>query len=296
MANRFDKDTNLLRYINGSPIAINTVLMDLDLDEVMAQGKEVFSLHIGSLGTSGTVAVAFSNFEGSGYQNVIGENVGSTSTVSGITGNGLYCFPIMGRFCRVIMSTATTAGVTDLCASTLNSKGNRQLLVLGGGLTVTGSAAHDSAIQGNPVRMAARAVTANYAGVQSGDAADLVCTINGSQVVKPFSIPEADWQYAAAAGGIVNTTDVVARAAGAAGIRNYVTGIQLRNVSAVSTEFVIKDGSTVIWRTSLQANNSTPNDVYFPTPLKGTAAAALNVACVTTGAAVFANLQGYQAN
>lgn len=294
MANRFDKDTNLLRYTNGSPIAISTVLMDLDLDEVMAAGKEVFSLQVGALGTGGSIQVHFSNFESVNFQNVAGENAGSTVVSGNVTGVGLYNYPILGRFCRVMLAAATTANPTDLIATCLNGQAFRATYV-SGTPTMAGTAAHDAAISGNPVRMGARAISANYAAVANGDVADTTCTLVGAQIVKPYSIPEADWQFAAAAGGIVNTTDVVARAAGAAGIRNYVTGIQLRNVSAVSTEFVIKDGATVIWRTFLTANNSTPNDIEFPTPLKGTAATALNIACVTTGAAVFANLQGYQA-
>jgi hypothetical protein len=103
-------------------------------------------------------------------------------------------------------------------------------------------------------------------------------------------------QYAAAAGGIVNTTDVVLTAAGAAGIRNYITHLDLINRAAVETEFVIKDGaSTVIWRTSLPASMTIAAEFNFPTPLKGTAATALNAACVTTGAAVRCNAQGYKA-
>jgi len=163
------------------------------------------------------------------------------------------------------------------------------------GSTTVGQAAHDAGIAGNPVRIGGRALTANYTAVATGDTADFATTLNGAQITKPFSIPDADWQYAAAAGGIVNTTDVVARSAGAAGIRNYVTGIQVRNTNAVATEFVIKEGATVIWRTQLPASMTASQDVVFATPLRGAAATAINVACITTGAAVYANLQGYQA-
>jgi len=84
-------------------------------------------------------------------------------------------------------------------------------------------------------------------------------TLIGALGNKPFSIPEADWQYAGAAGGITGTTDVVLRAATAAGIRNYVTSIDLRNAHAtVATEVVIKDGATVIWRQLLPAAMATP--------------------------------------
>lgn len=162
-----------------------------------------------------------------------------------------------------------------------------------GTATVGGVAAHDAAISGNPVRLAGRALTSSYTAVSTGDTADLVTTLDGRLVETPHAIPENTWQYAAASGGIVNTTDVAAKAAAAAGIRNYVTGIQLRNTNAVATEFVVKDGSTVIWRTQLPASMAGSIDCTFSPPLRGTAATAVNVACITTGAAVYANLQGY---
>ena len=40
---------------------------------------------------------------------------------------------------------------------------------------------------------------------------------------------------------------------------------------------------------------ATPVDITFPTPLRGTAATAVNFACLTTGAQVYVNAQGYAA-
>lgn len=120
----------------------------------------------------------------------------------------------------------------------------------------------------------------------------------GSQVnTKPYGLPENDWQFAGVTGGITTTADTVLKAAGAAGIRNFITGISVQNASATTaTEVVIKDGaSTVIWRgyvgTSAVLNSAV--SVSFPTPLRGTAATAMNVACITTAAQVYVNAQGY---
>jgi hypothetical protein len=171
---------------------------------------------------------------------------------------------------------------------------NAPFVNITGNPNIVGNVAHDAAIAGNPVRIAGRALTANYAAVATGDVADLITTLYGALIQKPYAIPESDWSYAAAAGGIINTTDVPVRAAGAAGIRNYVTSATFSNASAtVATEVVIKDGaSTVLWRGFLPANAANVA-VTFPNPLRGTAATAVNVACITTGAAVYANLQGY---
>lgn len=144
--------------------------------------------------------------------------------------------------------------------------------------------------------LAATGLSANPTSVTTGRGVDLMATLIGALVNKPFSIPEADWQYAAASGGIVNTTDVAIKAAAAAGVRNYVTSIDVRNAHAsVATEVVIKDGATVIWRQLLPPAMPAPVEITFPTPLKGTAATAMNVACITTGAQVYLNAQGYAA-
>lgn len=156
-------------------------------------------------------------------------------------------------------------------------------------------AAHDAVISGSPFRVAGRALSALYTTVATGDTADLVTTLVGALIQKPYSIPELDWSYAPAAAYTV-TTDVVLKAAGAAGIKNYLTSLQVINTHAtVATEFVIKDGATVIFRGFLPANMNGDSDYVFNTPLKTTAATALNFAAITTGANIYVNAQGYQA-
>ena len=104
-----------------------------------------------------------------------------------------------------------------------------------------------------------------------------------------------DWSYAAASGGIINTADMVVKAAAGVGLCNYLCSLQLRNAAAVATEVVVKDGATVIWRGQLPASMAGNEDILFPIPLKSSANAALNVACITTAAAVYCNCQGYVA-
>jgi hypothetical protein len=160
---------------------------------------------------------------------------------------------------------------------------------------VVGDAAHDAAIAGNPLRIAGRAMTADYTSVASGDTADLLCTLNGKQVVQPYAIPENTWAYAAASGGIVNTTGVTAKAAAAAGIRNYITHVDVVNGHAtVSTDVQIRDGAagTVLWRGFAQAAGGGVSATFDP-PLKGTAATLVEIACGTTGTATYFNLTGY---
>jgi hypothetical protein len=159
---------------------------------------------------------------------------------------------------------------------------------------LNGQSAHDAAVAGAPVRLAGRALSAAYATVSTGDTADLMTTLQGVLTVRPYTIPELEWSYAAASGGIINTTDVALAAAAGAGLRRYITSMTLSNNSATATEVVLKDGATIIWRGHLPAN--APNvPIQFNNPLKTSANAALNVACITTAAAVYVNAQGYTA-
>jgi hypothetical protein len=113
-------------------------------------------------------------------------------------------------------------------------------------------------------------------------------------VTRPWQIPELEWAYASVAGGVINTTDVALVAAAGVGLRRYICSMQLSNNSAVATEIVLKDGATIIWRGHLPAN-APMAEIIFENPLKTTANTALNFACITTGAAVYVNAQGFTA-
>lgn len=158
-----------------------------------------------------------------------------------------------------------------------------------------GQAAHDAVVSGNPVRIAGRALSAAYPTVATGDTADLIATLQGVQITRPHQIPELEWSYAAPAGGVTNTTDVAVAAAGGAGLRRYITSMQVKNTNATATEVVLKDGSTIIWRGHVSASMSSTEEIIFSNPLKTTANTALNFACITTGAQVYVNAQGYTA-
>ena len=157
---------------------------------------------------------------------------------------------------------------------------------------VAGAAAEDAAASGNPVQVAGKVRTANLTSLVADDIAALTQTSSAQLLVKEGHLPELDWAYAPPTGGIVNTTDVAAKAAAGAGLRNYIYSAQIKNANAVAGEFVIKDGATVIWRGHLAANMLNAEELNFKPPLKGTANTAVNIACITTGQQVYANLQG----
>lgn len=162
-----------------------------------------------------------------------------------------------------------------------------------------GQTAHSAASTGSPMRVAGRVVTALDTSLATGDASDLLVTTGQQLVTKDFATSENDWQYAAAASGILNTTTAVTiKAAGAASVRNFITGIDIEwEALGAATEFAIRDGAagTVIWRTKLAAAGGRKT-AYFATPLRGTAATLLEVVTLTASVtgAVYFNAQGYQ--
>lgn len=114
-------------------------------------------------------------------------------------------------------------------------------------------------------------------------------------IFKPFSNGPSDWAYSGSA--VTGTADVLISAAPTdTNRKNYLVGIQLKNTGATATEVVIKDGSTVIWRGFLPASMITGDNITFHIPLRTAAASALNFACITTGANVYVNAQGYKAH
>jgi len=105
------------------------------------------------------------------------------------------------------------------------------------------------------------------------------------------------WSYAAASGGIVDTSDVTLAAAPGALLANYLSAMQITNKDAsVSTEVVIKSGSTVLWRGWAPAVSvgGTVN-VVFPRPLVAAGNTALTAACITTSTECYLNAQGFVA-
>lgn len=208
-------------------------------------------------------------------------------------------------------STATTltmqfVNIGDYAELTAELTAGRGVAVAGQGIYATvggtvsvsgnpamvGNVAHDGVASGSPVRIGGRAMTSNYTATASADVADLVTTTVGALIVREHCIPEQMFQYT---GTLTTTADGVAKTAGASGIRNYVNGIQFQNTGATATQIVIKDGTTTIWAGNATASMNLPASISFDQPLKGSSATALNVACLTTGANVLVNVQGYQA-
>lgn len=162
-------------------------------------------------------------------------------------------------------------------------------------LEVVGDAAHGAAVAGNPVLTGLEGRSTDPTAVDSGDVVRPLATLLGKQVVAPYAIPASTWQYASVSGGITDTADDAAVAAGGAGVRRYITHVDVVNAHAtVGTEVVIKSASTIIWR-GYAAPGGGGISIDFNVPLRGGSNEAINVTNITTGAATYFNLTGFTA-
>lgn len=234
---------------------------------IAASTNRVFSGHVSARYVRCRISTPFAGGTVSArvkmsWQAVIGLGINNLSTV-------------------VTQSTASAlnATVAQATAANLNAQ-------------IVGNVAHSSASSGNPVRIAGRVNTAVDTTLVAGDVSDLFISSSGQLVIKPFATADLDWQFF---GTLITNTATPAAAARAAGIRNYVSAVTVQNTNATPTTFIILDGATTIFTISLPASMALPVTIEFPTPLRGTAATALNVNCGTTGANVLTNMQGFQA-
>ena len=131
----------------------------------------------------------------------------------------------------------------------------------------------------------------------SGNLKTVASVADANGTVTQPALSSTFWQYAAVAGGIVNSTaDVAIKAAAGAGVRNFLSSLVVpHDALGAASEYVIKDGATVIYRGKAHAAMTEGVPINFDPPLRGTANTALNFALITltvTGG-TFVNAQGY---
>lgn len=177
----------------------------------------------------------------------------------------------IGGIYRATPSTLTDGQRGDLA---LTARGEARVEIGSGNLQVSVSPPSSDAVATSTNALTVRSFSYGYDGTQMvrlrGDANGLV--------VQP-GLSATSWAYAAATGGIVNTTTAVTiKAAAGAGVRNFVCSISIaHDVLGAATEVALRDGAsgTVMWRGKLQtpATDSSlgAGDITFSPCLKGTA-------------------------
>lgn len=226
-------------------------------------------------------------------------NTGTTSAmVTTSTAVGQFNFNTYGKMFRARVS-AYTSGTMTVQGTLRKDVMPRASIGIGGNVSVAGTVSEAGSVGSGMLPTIYEGRTTNKTAVTTGQYVRPIATSIGAAVNKPFQVPELDWSYPAAAGGISNTTAVTMVGAAGAGIRNYLTAIQLSAPTlGAATEVAVRDGAggTVIWRGYMSTAGGNQS-VNLSSPIKSTANTLLEVVTLTatiTGA-VYVNAQGYQA-
>jgi len=259
-------------------------------------------LQITNAGTSCTVIYECSNdqsvwfpvmgsFTNYSAGSVLGAVVGSSTTAA-----VQMQFPKRAKYFRARVSVYGSGTVSAAYALSFEDTQSSAAAA-----SIWGQAAEGSAVSGNPVTISLEARSSNKASVGNGQVVRPIGTVDGKLVIRQHSIPENEWNYAAASGGILNTTTAVTiKAAAGAPYRNYLTSIQVQaEALANATELAVRDGAsgTVLWRIKIPTAGLDLKQIDFADPLKSSSATLLEVVTLTASGtgAVYVNAQGYVA-
>jgi hypothetical protein len=250
--------TEVVNYSQAGVIAINTVLASFDASQFRC-----YTLQTISMGTTGVVTVQHSADNGTTWNTVSLFPVGGGSSVTTHNASGSWFVPGTGGPMRLLLSTATTGGTT-----TIRVRGMMQMpFSLANSVTVSGTvassgggAAHDAAVSGNPVRIAGRALSAPYTTVASGDTADLVTTLSGALITKPYGIPERDF---GSGDSITNITTAVQIQPATASFQNFIKGFSIAHEAlGTSGDFLIRSTPVVSTTATIASNTLVMSATY----------------------------------
>jgi hypothetical protein len=285
------------QYVTGSLSRIGAVV------QLETTGYNSVSVQVvpGPVAFSGTITFQVSN-DGSTWNSVLAWPVaGGTAPVTSTTASGQWLIPSVGRFFRAQV-TVYTSGIAVVVAVlknqnawqpqatpsvTIAANSAVNVAQIAGGAP----AAEDAAAGANPLIVGGVVRTALPAStVVAGDAIRETYSQSGQLITKENAPGDLDFYVNAT---VTTATQTALRAAQASPIRQNVTGLTFQNTNATATTLTIQDGSTTLVTFSVPASMTLPVQLNFPTPLRGTAATALNYTAGTTGANILINVIGF---
>ena len=260
---------------------------------------ESITVQVTSAGSSCTVTYETSD-DNSNWISIGGlsfTNLGGSPLTTTSSAVGGIQFTRKGLYFRARVSAYGSGTVTAIGTLSKAPAVQQGLTVIGGGFSPEGGGSGT-----NPVAIGLEGRTSSKTSVSNGTLVRPIATIDGRQIVRLDSIPENEWSYVAASGGITNTTTPIDITGGAgSGVRNYVTSLQVSSDTlGTATEVIIQDGvaGAILWRAKIgTAGTVGIQDIRFHPPLRGTTNTIMRFACATaTGTgSIYINVQGYKA-
>lgn len=193
---------------------------------------------------------------------------------------------VAGTELQVDVVAALPAGTNAIGKLAANSGVDIGDVDVGGGLV-----AHDSADSGNPVKIGAKAkgTLSGVTLVAADDRADATADLDGALIVR------GDRALGDLVSGNASNTDGTSTsvlAAGAAGVKHYITDVTITNTSASNIYVELKDNTTVKWTFPVPANGGVTH--HFASPLAGTAATAWNFDPSAATTTVYCSVAGFK--
>lgn len=260
---------------------------------------ESITVQVTSAGTSCTITYETSD-DNSNWISIGGlsfTNTGNSALATTSSAVGGIQFTRKGLYFRARVSAYGSGTVTAIGTLSKAPAVQQGLIYIGGGASAEGGGAGTS-----PLAIGLECRTSSKTSVANATLVRPIATVDGRQIVRLDAIPENEWSYVAASGGITNTTTAVGITGGAgSGVRNYITSLQVSSDTlGTATEVVIRDGvgGAVLWRAKIgTAGTVGIQDIRFHPPLRGGTNTQVEAACVTaTGTgSIYLNVQGYKA-
>lgn len=156
---------------------------------------------------------------------------------------------------------------------------------------IEGTVAHDAADSGNASKIGGKAISAlsGLTLVSTLDRTDASFDLDGAQITRPNA---AGGDYVS---GVASNTDGASTevlAAGASGVKHYITDVMIVNTSSTFIYVELKDNTTVKWRFPVPANSGVSKT--FATPLAGTAATAWNFDPSAAATTIYCSVSGFK--
>lgn len=186
---------------------------------------------------------------------------------------------------KLTSNSGVTIGAIEIAAAQTLATVTTVSTVTGGGV------AHDSGDSGNPIKVGAKAITAlsGTTLVSSADRTDLQSDLDGAAIVRTDACI-GDYVNGNASNTDGASTQVLA--AGASGIKHYITDVTIANTSASNIYVELKDGTTVKWTFPVPATGGVTH--HFRTPIGGTAATAWNFDPSAAATTVYCSVSGFK--
>ncbi len=248
-------------------------------------GYSTFVLQV--LGTwVGTLTLQGSN-DNLNFVSVYGTWISNTQPVVTMTTNGVMTGSCNFRYFRVRMTAYTSGTATGVLELKTVPFTPTNIAVLG---NLTPTNATTSAIPAVAMPAGFKALSADQTATTTTYNTQGIVDLVGKQIVMPYALNQLFVKGSSSATGTSSTSLI---AAGAAGIKNYITSISIANTGTSTSLITLQDGSGGATLLTTIAPAGGGSNITLPVPIATSAATALYFAAGTASTTIYLTAVGY---